>query len=165
MDKFYFEYPERGGIFYSLSVAAAVDAADVARLKDGQLASLTVLERMPPVVSEVHPVDGVPTIEGRRGRVWEAIVVLDLQADGIPHFGGDWESLFEIMEAVAYVNAPLPIVLTEEEYQRLEAGGLEDLKDRVSPNVVGRLVLMESYPVDGGESPVLLVAHLGRCPC
>ena len=79
-------------------------------------------------------------------------------------FDGDWATLVPRMEEVAAENGVMEIVLPPEEHQRLEEGGLEELKQRVSPQLARRIVLLEDYPVsDGGHAPILLVAHLGSC--
>ncbi len=79
-------------------------------------------------------------------------------------FGGDWGSLIPQMEEVAGKNGVLEVVLTPEEFNRLGQGGLAELKARVSPALACRFVLLEDYPVENGDAPILLVAHLGRCP-
>jgi len=164
VNEFYFEYPPREGPIYALPVAAAVNAADVARLPDGQLLSLTCAERLPPIVTGTTPVDKVPEVAGQPGIVWNARTVVNRHTPAaIVSEPEDWDDMIEKMTAVASLNVPWIIPLAPDEFQRLDGGRLAKLKLRVPNMVATRLSLQPSWMVEGEEMPILLVAHLGRC--
>jgi len=161
--KRYFQHPRQGSL-YSLPADATKNRDDVIRLA-GQLFSLVYFEGWaPPVITHLSPVGEVPTVGGQPVKIWEATLVLDREkVTPFVSGQGEWPQWFEAMRAAALVNTPLIIVLSEEEHERLSKGGLDNLEHELPYYVVRRLRLLDQYPVDGENKPVLLVAHFGRC--
>lgn len=76
----------------------------------------------------------------------------------------DWEPLIPEMEKVAEENSVMEVILSDDEYDRLNNGGLEELKGRVSENLFHRMMLFEKYPdTRGKDYPTLLIVRYARC--
>ncbi|MEA2020647.1 MAG: hypothetical protein U9M98_02920 [Patescibacteria group bacterium] len=167
LGKVFFEYPTRSYVVYALSGEGVVDEAySVVRLPEGDILLLMYAgERSYLVVHDVLELAAPPSVRGKPCAVWEASLVIG-PGQGVQAFPGEWTAeLIEKMEAAAYVNNLFYVVFTLEEYQVLENGGLEELKERLTPNLAHRLHLFESYPTRGvEEEPTLLVCRHGRCP-
>lgn len=161
MAKVYFQ-PEWRGSVYSVPEEACVFAGDVAQLKDGRLVELEVLEVKPPIVKEVHFVDEVPTVGGRKGRIWQATVEIDCQ-EGEGIFKDSWDPFIPKLNAAAAVNTLYWVILTPEEHKRLMKGGLEELKAKLSPRAANLLYVWDEWTFEDGEHPALQLLRTGRC--
>lgn len=69
-------------------------------------------------------------------------------------FTGDWGDHLPVMEEAAEDNELYHVVLTRKEYERLDEGGLVDLKTFCSELLFSKLFLSEDH---NGQGPVLIV--------
>lgn len=76
-------------------------------------------------------------------------------------FTGDWGDHLPEMEEAAESNELYHVELTPEEYERLDEGGLDQLKTRCSALLADKLHLEEDYL---GIGDMLIVLRYGRCP-
>ena len=74
-----------------------------------------------------------------------------------------WDPWVPVIEQVEKTNGVQEIDVTPEEFERLKAGGLEELKSLLSAGAADRLMLMKGDSLDENR-PYVLVCHYGRCP-
>lgn len=132
----YFQYPWCGNIY-----AVDVDEGEfrsgrLVILPDGNLLNMTVKEGYYPVVgeAEISQEDPVP-----------ARIAIAAEEGFQRKFEGDWEPLIKLINIASEVNTLFSVILTKEEYTRLEEGGLEEMKEKFSERAFSLLSLQEDY--------------------
>ena len=163
----YFEYPERRGGVFELNVPNGhlfSPDTDIVQLNDsaGTKVSLTM-------TNETH-VSSVTKIvnEGFTfpGRIWKATLVFR-EKDAVQQYDQydrNWSVLIPKINAAAAVNTLFVVLLPETEYQRLLAGGLDDLKDKLSPRAASLVTLNDRSSIDWSTTkPALDLYRTGRC--
>ncbi len=152
----YFEYPWRGDV-YAVDVSRRTWGRLLVRLPSGEVISL-LLEpgRFPKADGPLQDRFGPEEIR-------KALLVFKRE-EAEREYKGNWTPLIELLNAAAAVNTLFAIILTPEEYARLESGGLERLKKRLSARAASLLMLCEDPWHDTGEKPTLELLRTGRCP-
>lgn len=83
-------------------------------------------------------------------------------SDDTIKFSGDWNVHLPEMEKAAKQNELYHVVLTtHEQFEQLNDGGLDELKQQCSELLADKLYLAEDYM---GQGDVLIVLRYGRCP-
>lgn len=77
-------------------------------------------------------------------------------------FQGDWKTLLPQIEAARAKNDIFEVILPRDEYERLDRGGLAELKKMVSEGAAELLQLFDEHGPN--NEPVLLLLRYGCCP-
>jgi len=81
----------------------------------------------------------------------------------VQEFKGDWTPLIEMIAASAESNALFGVILTPEEYERLEKEGLDGLYSQLPDSASGLLYLYKNGP-HGTSGPTLELYRIcGGC--
>lgn len=105
----------------------------------------------------------IVTIDGLAANIW-----LISSDPVIWRDGNHWNVIcIKYIPEFLAANRVLIVVLPKDEFERLQAGGLEELRKGVSPEAAELLILREQYSVYIGDQvvngPVLLLCRTGRC--
>lgn len=150
----HFEYPWNGHI-YSVDIEpGTLPEVTKVKLPDGEIIGVRALPGFFPTVVELESPSS--------GTQLNAKVVIE-QGDFKRKFEGDWGPLTKFIEICSSVNTLCSIDLTEEEFNRLEDGGLQELKESLSDRASSLLYLYEEYPLNS-EGPSLQLFRTGGCP-
>ncbi|MBI2414878.1 hypothetical protein HYV31_03555 [candidate division WWE3 bacterium] len=147
----HFQYPWNGPVYsFEARDAQLLDGVNVI-LPDGNTeVRVTVLE-------DHFPTVGKP-VELQINQPHAKVVIPE---NGFQvKFDGKWKSIAKLVNAAAAVNTLFSVILTHEEYYRLNLGGLDQIKYLFSERAFSLLYLYDDYRTDG---PSLELFRTGTC--